>query len=219
MKIFQIGFNKCGTNTIHSYLQANGLKSVHWDHGRLAERIFRNFANGDDLLRGYEAFDAFTDMEFLDESGRCYLEAYKLFPYFAEQYPDAVFILNTRDREDWIRSRLAHGNRPYARRHMTYYNIATEEELVAIWRENWDRHHDRVMEFFSGEPYRFFVCRIETDLPHRLNEEICELGLDETCYDQLNRTDDRRRGARQRMRRLHERAKWALTRLLAPNHP
>jgi hypothetical protein len=214
MKIFQIGFNKCGTNTIHSYLQANGVNSVHWDQGRLAERIFRNFANGDALLRGYEAFVAFTDMEFLDETGRCYLEAYKLFPYFAGQYPDAVFILNTRDREDWIRSRLAHGTRPYVARHMTYYDVATEDELTEIWRDEWERHHRRVIEFFSNKPYRFFICRIETDLPHRLSQEIPELGLDECRYDQLNRTGADRT-ARQKMRRLHERAKWALNRLRA----
>jgi hypothetical protein len=186
---------------------------VHWDQGRLAARIFRNFANGDALLRGYEAFEAFTDMEFLDETGRCYLEAYKLFPYFAIQYPDAVFILNTRDREDWIRSRLAHGARPYVARHMIYYDVATEDELTEIWRDEWERHHRRVIEFFSHRPNRFFICGIETDLPQRLNEEIPELGLDERRYNQLNRTEADRT-ARQKMRKLRDRAKWALNRLL-----
>jgi hypothetical protein len=206
MKIFQIGFNKCGTNTIHSYLQGNGIKSVHWDEGRLAERIFRNFANGDDLLRGYEAFEAFTDMEFLDETGRCYLEAYKLFPYLAKQYPDAIFILNTRNREDWVRSRLGHGNRPYAARHMRYYNITTENELTTIWRDEWEQHHRRVIEFFSNKPYRFLVCNIETDLPHRLNEALPELQLDAGCYDRRNRTNDRLRAAWQKIRNVHKRA-------------
>jgi len=67
---------------------------MHWDKGRLARRIFQNIASGDPLLTGYESFDAITDMECLDDRGVYYLEAYKLFPYLAVQYPDAVFILN-----------------------------------------------------------------------------------------------------------------------------
>ena len=118
MKIFQIGFNKCGTSTIHRYLRANGVKCVHWDDGRLAQRMFANLANGDNLMAGYEGFDAFTDMEYIDQVGTL-LEGYKLFPYLAAQYPDAVFILNTRDREAWIRSRLAWRG-DYAARHRAH---------------------------------------------------------------------------------------------------
>ena len=107
MKIFQIGFNKCGTRTIHQYFCDNGIRSVHWDEGRLAQRMFKNLSDGESLLAGYEEYDVFTDMEFLSESG-VFLEGYKLFPFLAAQYPDAVFILNTRDRESWIRSRVSH---------------------------------------------------------------------------------------------------------------
>jgi hypothetical protein len=114
MKVFQIGFNRCGTRTIHSYFDANRIRSVHWDAGRLARRIFTNLANGDDLLDGYSYFDVFTDMEWLDDAHHC--EAYKLFPYFAAQYPDAVFILNTRDREagSGAVSAIVMGNPPRA---------------------------------------------------------------------------------------------------------
>ena len=38
-KIFQIGFNKCGTTSIHRMLVANGINSVHWDKGRLSKSI------------------------------------------------------------------------------------------------------------------------------------------------------------------------------------
>ena len=74
------------------------MSGLHWDEGRLAQRIFANLASGSDLLQGYEQFDVFTDMEYLDDLGS-YLEAYKLFPHLAAQYPNAVFILNTRNRE------------------------------------------------------------------------------------------------------------------------
>jgi hypothetical protein len=185
MKIFQIGFNKCGTTTIHHYLRVNGIRSLHWDEGRLALRIFTNLCNGDDLLAGYEDFDAFTDMEFFAPDGSVYLEAYKLFPYLAARYPDAVFIMNTRDREAWIRSRMAHGKRtPLTKRHMIYYDVTSTDKLADLWRAEWERHHRRVTEFFTGKHYRFFVCRIETDLPYLLNEKLPECRLDANLYKQ-----------------------------------
>jgi hypothetical protein len=194
MKIFQIGFNKCGTSTIHRYLRANSVRSVHWDEGRLAQRMFANLANGDNLLAGYEAFDAFTDMEYLDAKGT-FLEGYKLFPYLAAQYPDAVFILNTRDREDWIRSRLRHSDGGYAMRHQAFYQTRSDHELAEIWRMDWERHHRRVMEFFSGKPQRFFVCRIETDLPQLLNERLPECRLDDRHYKVYKARGSRRRAS------------------------
>lgn len=192
MKIFQIGFNKCGTSTIHHYLRANSVRSVHWDEGRLAQRMFANLANGDDLLAGYEAFDAFTDMEYLDANGT-FLEGYKLFPYLATQYPDAVFILNTRDREDWIRSRLRHSDGGYAKRHHAFYQTRSDHELAEIWRMDWERHHRRVTEFFSERPQRFFVCRIETELPQLLNERLPECRLDDKHYKIYKVRGSRRR--------------------------
>ena len=180
MKIFQIGFNRCGTRTIHGYLAANGLRSIHWDDGRLARRIFANLANGDDLLAGYSYFDVFTDMEYLDDLN--HLEAYKLFPYLAAQYPDAVFILNTRDREDWIRSRLRFRKGGYAARYKRHLGIASDQKLADAWREEWDHHHRRAVEFFETKPHRFFVCRIETDLPDLLNEKIPEIALNPALY-------------------------------------
>jgi sulfotransferase family protein len=78
------------------------------------------------LLAGYEEFDAFTDMECLDEFGTTCLEGYKLYPHLPAQYPNAVFILNTRNREDWIRSRLVHGKKiSYAKRAMAFYGAAS----------------------------------------------------------------------------------------------
>jgi len=197
MKIFQIGFNKCGTMTIHRYFCANGVRSLHWDKGRLAQRMFANLANGDKLLTGYEDFEAFSDCEYLDYSGT-FLEGYKLFPYLAEQYPDAVFILNTRDREAWIKSRLTHGQGSYAKRYKTHHHIISDdhiisdEQLAKVWRSEWERHHRRVMDFFAGRTNRFFVCCIETDLPHILNKQLPEFRLDTTLYRRRKVTGSRK---------------------------
>lgn len=41
MKIFQIGFNKCGAVSLHKFFLDNGLKSIHWDNGNLAKKSIR----------------------------------------------------------------------------------------------------------------------------------------------------------------------------------
>ena len=202
MKIFQIGFNKCGTTTIHRYLKRNGISSIHWDHGYLAQRMFENLRHGDKLLTGYESFQAFTDMEFLDESGRCYLEGYKLYPYLAEHYPEAVFILNTRSKEDWIRSRLAHERGKYVELFRAYYGVKSKEDVVEMWRDEWDNHHRQAIDFFSDRPTRFVVCRIETDLPHLLNRFLPECALSDNSYKICNVTKVKPRQASSVLNRI-----------------
>ena len=129
------------------------------------------------MLEGYENFDAFSDMEYMDSCGT-YLEAYKLFPHLAAQYPDAVFILNTRDKEAWVKS-LLNWSEPYTEAHMRHFNVTSQAALTDCWLADWERHHRRVMEFFLGSSYRFFVWRIESDPPGLFTEQLPELSLNE----------------------------------------
>ena len=179
MKFFQIGVNRCGTLTMHGYLRANGVRSVHYGNGKLAQRMFRNLRQGKDILSGLD-YDAFFDMEMNgpDEI----LEGYKLYPQLAARYPDAVFILNTRDREDWIRSRFLHSQGRYPAKQKAVLGISSDEELAEHWRRDWEAHHKNVVEFFAGKPHRFFVCDIRTDLPDLLNEMLPEYKLDSALY-------------------------------------
>src|SRR5437870_5201929 len=103
IRIFQIGFNKCGTSTLTRFFEQNGVPSMHWNRGRLAMAMFENGAAGRPLISGFEANCFFGDMEVLTNTD--YLAAYKLFPILAEENPTALFLLNTRNRREWINSR------------------------------------------------------------------------------------------------------------------
>jgi Sulfotransferase domain len=186
VKVFQIGFNKCGTRTIHQFFRAQGFRGVHWDEGHLAQALFRNLSNGYDLLRGYEEFDVFTDMECVTREYA--LEGFKLFPFLARDYPDALYILNTRDREDWIKSRFHHGNGHYLKKWKRILDIEDDAALADVWRVDWDRHHARAQEFFAGKPYRFVKFDIAKDSPERIANLIPEHRLDITRYYQVGRT-------------------------------
>jgi hypothetical protein len=72
---------------------------------------------------------------------------------------------------------------------MTFYGAASIDELTERWRAEWKDHHRRVTEFFAGKPHRFFVCPIETDLPHVLNSMLPECKLDTKHYRLEAKTD------------------------------
>jgi hypothetical protein len=185
-KVFQIGFNKCGTRTISRFLQQNGFKAIHWDGGNLALAIYRNLTNGESLIKGYEQFDVFTDMETIRNEFA--FEAYKLFPSLADEFPEALFILNTRDREDWIRSRFNHGNGIYARRWKSALGITDDARLEEIWRDDWERHHERVCDFFSRRTAPFVKFDIAKDSPELIARQFPDRAFDLTKYGVKGKT-------------------------------
>jgi hypothetical protein len=191
VKIFQIGFNKCGTRTIAGFFEANGLRCAHWDSGRLAKAMFQNLAAGRSLIDGYRNFQVFTDMEFTPANGKQALQAFKLYPQVAAEFPNALFLLNTRNREAWIRSRLEHrGGRPnaYLEKWKRIYCTADPGEVAARWRKDWDSHHRDVIAFFSGSPYRLLVFDIEQESPELLVRALPEYDLDVSKYTRRGST-------------------------------
>ena len=189
MKIFQIGFNKCGTLAISRFFELNGFSCVHWDEGRLARQMKRNLDEGRYILSGYDNYDVFTDMEFVGKDE--IIEGFKYFPLILERVDDPLFILNTRNKQNWIASRIDHKNyidhRNYLERYRIIYRLDDEAAVIERWLEDWDSHHAAVQELIPQD--RLLVYDIESDSPTRL----CQFaGLAESCaqhYVVRNYTD------------------------------
>ena len=179
VRIFQIGFNRCGTKTLHSFFAANGFACLHWQQGHLARNMFQNLANGVGIFRGYERVQVFSDMEWV--SSECVLEGYKLFPLIAARQPNAVFILNTRDREEWVASRAKHEGGSYLERWMHALGFRDPERMKQHWRDDWDRHHLRVRNFFQDQPGRLIEFDIRGDATALANA-LPSLDLDSSRY-------------------------------------
>jgi len=168
-RIIQIGFNRCGTRTLHGFFLRNGISSVHWERGRIAKQFYARKAAGEDpftdyngsLLRLRRHTVALTDMQFLD--GKVLLEPFKDYEYIHRFYPDAYYILNTRDRESWVRSRILHGAGNFLRRYQSYLGGAGVDEVCDVWRRDWDDHHTKARAFFRDSGARFLDFNIETD--------------------------------------------------------
>lgn len=164
MKVFQIGFNKCGTMSIWRRLEALGFSATHLSTPEglnLALTMQANLEKGQPILTGLEAYDAFTDIEAQREDR--FVEGYKFYPQILEQVPDAWFILNLRDRERWIKSRLDHNDGGYAAALLRLAGLPTLEALADQWRQDWDDHIKKVQAAIPAE--RLLVHNIETDDP------------------------------------------------------
>ena len=111
-KIFIIGFNKCGTRTLHHFFKKNGLDSRHYicknknKNKNIASQIYKNKYENKLLLDGIDHYDVYSDMENIHSVTLLY--AQYLFKELDTQYPNSKFILNTRNVEKWLTSRQNH---------------------------------------------------------------------------------------------------------------
>ena len=162
MKIFQIGFNKCGTSSLSEFFESSGFSCVHWDEGRLALRMKRNIEENKFVIAGYEDYDFFSDME--HSTNEESIEAYKYFPTILDQVEGARFILNTRNKQAWIKSRINHPT--YLEYFKLNHRLEADADVIDLWSRDWDDHHQAVQELIPSE--RLLVFNIETDSPVRL---------------------------------------------------
>jgi hypothetical protein len=166
--IFQIGFNKCATNSLCEFLSDSGITALHWHGGVLAQRISRRIQAGQDPIKDFPTTIGFFDMVY--NSPNVLLEPYKQFEYLHSWYPEALFLLNTRDREKWIKSRLAHeapnSHVRLVSRYAQYLGLP-EDQVPDFWRAEWDTHHALVRAYFKGSP-NFLEFDIERDDPEKL---------------------------------------------------
>lgn len=185
-KIFQIGFNRCGTTSLAAFFEANGLRSLHWkvpsgpNAGRnLALLGHENlWDKSKRVFEGVEDFDFFSDMEFV--SSHLITNLYEKFDLIDQHYPGSRFILNVRDPDAWIASRLQHGQRPseiyseYIKRWMDCYQC-DEEKLIDLWKTHFECHCERVLKYFKGREEQLLIFRLGETPVSKLEEFLPDI--------------------------------------------
>lgn len=188
--IVQIGFNKCATRSIASFFALSGLNSVDWDRGLLARRAAKRMERGEDPFADYPDGMVFSDME---DQGffRPTIEFYKQYAYILQHHPDAYFILNTRDKSDWLRSRVRHKN--YLLYYAKHYRTLSKAAILRRWAEDWDTHHAAVQAFFEDRPKQFLVFDIDNDAPQALARLVApHYDIDTSALPHRGHTDTKR---------------------------
>ena len=176
IRIFQIGFNKCGTRSLYHFFKNNGVKSVHYDAGNIAKSIFKNYKNKKPLISNkYKDTIFFSDMEYVIDQDNPLYVAQVFFKQLAVEYPHSYFILNTRPKKKWLTSRILHGEGSYLK-DIVDKSGKSEEEVVSDWSYEWDRHHKDVIDFFKSKPGRLVIFDIENDDISKLIKFFSPLG-------------------------------------------
>jgi hypothetical protein len=162
VKIFQIGFNKCGTTSLFHLFKKNGIKSVHHSFNgvKISKVIYDNLHKGLPLLDSIDDFVFYSDMEWGQQ-----LYAYKLFRELDNQYPESKFILNIRNVDNWLKSRLNHQR--YMAKDMKRLNL-TMDEVLDYWVQDFISHNESVNHYFKDKPKKLLVFDIEKDDPKNI---------------------------------------------------
>ena len=180
-RIFIIGFNRCGTSSLHRFFKRAGYRSLHWDRGRLAMTMERNARAGAPIMAGYEDHEVFSDMFY--HCVHVSIHANRYFREIAEQEPDARFILNVRDEDRWVQSLSYWHNTGVfmepddhgmpcdpplcvwepVRAELRQFGLDTVEQVHDLWRRRWREHIAAVVDELS--PERLLVFDIERDDP------------------------------------------------------
>jgi len=134
MKIFCIGFNKCGTSSLNQFFLGYGFKSIHkydWWYWKDMEK----FKNTDCFTDGYERYNnkpTYPDLEFLES-------------YFK----DCKFILQTRNLKDWLSSRYFQGSYSYLTGFENKKKI--DDEVILRWITDRNYWYKKVYDYFKNK--------------------------------------------------------------------
>ena len=184
MRLFIIGFNKTGTTSLHEFFKKNNISSIHYDQGRIARKLKNNFRNNLPLLKDYPNYMVFSDMEDYKKLNYAHMDYFKELYY---QYPDSKFILNTRNLDNWIKSRNQHENGFYVKELCNLLKL-NKDELNDRWISDYYRHHINVKDFFKHKPSKLLVYDIEIDPIDKVVEFIPEYKLDTKYYEHLGKS-------------------------------
>ncbi|TCM82687.1 sulfotransferase [Rhodovulum steppense] len=195
-RVVLVGFNKCGTRSLALLFQRAGHRALHHKHRRplrrsqTAARIIRdNLRAGRKALAGIEDYTFYCDLIHVTPTE--YFEGNTAFTWILRDYPGTILLLNLRDREAWITSRLRHGHGEFARRSMAALGLVDEAALVARWRADWDAQLDAVRGHMADRPGQLVEFDLDRDPVERLVAALPDYGLDPADWGDTGRSRGR----------------------------
>lgn len=147
---FHISPDWCGEARLARLFRRNGHAAVCHDDGRLAEDILFARASGGEALRPWPGTVLFSGLYRHAPHWRPPLEAWRQFPWLAEHFPQARFILTLRRPEDWILDRLTRDGGAAARCH-AHHRGCDPSDLPELWEADWHVHLAAVDAFFGAD--------------------------------------------------------------------
>lgn len=162
-KVFCIGLHKTGTTTLADYFKKYGFEATHtvdWQNNHNKLEQFEFFSDGGSHFDSINEFD---------------------FKQLAETYPNSKFILQTRDTEKWVISKLKHAG----------WNETTEiqpDDIEKIKHDDWTYKSLLTVKKFIEHKFNYerkVKDFFETHAPNRLL--VIDVTNKEMQANELNR--------------------------------
>jgi hypothetical protein len=148
-KVFFIGMNKTATKAFDFLFSSSGYMTTHYSCANadgspaiLAQVMKDNHESFYPIMLGLEKWSVFSDMFWHREDE--WIDGVKYFREIHQQYPDAYFVLQTRDLDSWLKSKRNHKEGKYIERVMEYLG-GTEEQVLDWLAKDREDHHRKVL--------------------------------------------------------------------------
>jgi hypothetical protein len=183
--VFIIGFNRTATTALTQLFKDSGIPAIHNDHQRLVAMMLKNLSSGRKIFAGYDKhYLVFSDLV-LAKKG-VVVEGNQFYIQMSRDYPNSLFILNTRSLDSWIQSRMRFNNGSFLRKQLDFLGTDDLRQVERLWSMQRLNHEAEVRQFFSTMPERFLELNIETDdVPARLSKFL-NLSIDPKSWKVLN---------------------------------
>ncbi|WP_229666133.1 sulfotransferase [Actibacterium pelagium] len=181
-----MGFNKCATRSFSQLFERAGHASLHHKIRKplqpsrtAAKRMKENIEGNRPVFEGFDDYVFYCDLVHVTPEE--FFEGNSAYKEILKDYSDTLIILNLRDQDDWIRSRLRHGHGEFAKRYMSALGLDNLDDLAAHWRQDWDEQLKGVREFMDDKPEQYFEFNIDTDNIEDLISALPDYQLD-ACH-------------------------------------
>ncbi|MEO1004035.1 MAG: sulfotransferase [Cyanobacteria bacterium J06638_7] len=201
-RVVAVGFNKCGTRSLAQLFARAGHPVVHqkvaagwisrfWTTRKIGRLMRLNVEADRAVFFGVDHYVFYGDL--IDSSTQGSFDGNTLFRRILADYPDTILVLNWRDPDDWIRSRLSHGHGEFAAREMRLHGLANLDELAQFWRHQWDQHLAAVRAHMASRPEQLIDFQLDHDPIEDLVRRLPRYGLSPEHFSDIGRSRGRQR--------------------------
>ena len=186
-RLFFIGLNRTGTSSLAKFFNINGYTTLHnslWWYWRLEENFQQQV-----YTDGFEGHNSrgfvYPDLDFLEKT-----------------FPFAKYILNVRDLDSWMLSRLKHSmilDKMNERKGDAYSGLYQKtigkqrgewhHDLLLSWVTERNFWHAKAISHFKDSP-KFLIINLEKEAKRNLREKLenfLEVSFDEKTIPWMNR--------------------------------
>lgn len=166
-RVFHISPQWCGQERVTQIFRLNGHRALYHLDGEIAQDILFAQGAGTPALAPWPRVRLFSGL-YGDKPGwQPPLEAWRSFAWLHGRFPDALFILTTRDPDGWLVDRITRDGGAALTRAARRLGLS-EADIPDIWLADWQAHLAAVRAYFGDDPRL-----LQVDMDRETPQDLC----------------------------------------------